>query len=323
MKHTTFFAAAIIVTGSFTSTAWAESYDFEIGLAYSGGEFDGSQTILTNGGTIFNSVSTDTDDLNLIGSWYFKGLSDDKGPRARAALVDRASVLSAGYARSEQTISTVLTNDDPNFPFPPLDTTIEVDSDLYGLDLRYVDRDSGWIGAIGVTSTSTKLGGSISASADATAWRVGVGKYLATNTTLGLDFSQTDAGGGGDATGIGVSFEHLGDLGQNWQYAVDVQYENVDSDGLVEVDTVRAAFSFYPNRDFEFGIALEDASGTGSDTLGVEGFASWFVTPGFRVAADYRVDDVDFLGNVAIGGTPPTNSSADQSSFRIGASVRF
>ena len=31
----------------------------------------------------------------------------------------------------------------------------------------------------------------------------------------------------------------------------------------------------------------------------------------------------DFLGNVAIGGTPPTDSSADQSSFRIGASVRF
>ena len=30
----------------------------------------------------------------------------------------------------------------------------------------------------------------------------------------------------------------------------------------------------------------------------------------------------DFLGNVAIGGAP-TESSADQSSFRIGASVRF
>ena len=180
----------------------------------------------------------------------------------------------------------------------------------------------GWIGTFGLTSTSTKLGGSISASADATAWRVGVGKYLATNTTLGLDFSQTDADGGGDATGIGVSLEHLGNLGQQWQYAVDVRYENVDSDGLLEVDTVRAALSLYPNRDFEFGLALEDASGVGSDAFGVEGFASWFVTPGFRVSAGYRVDDVDFFGNVAIGGAP-TESSADQSSFRIGASVRF
>lgn len=323
MKRTTYFAAAMVVAGSFTSTAWAESYDFEIDLAYSGGEFDGSQTITTIGGTIFNSVSTDTDDLNLMGSWYFKGLSDDKGPRARAALVDRASALSVGYARSEQTISTILTNDDPNFPFPPIDTTLESDADIYGLDLRYVDRNSGWFGVVGVITTRTKLGGFVSANADATAWRVGVGKYLATNTTLGLDFSQTDADGGGDATGIGVSLEHLGDLGQNWQYAVDVRYENIDSDGLIEVDTVRAALSFYPNRDFEFGIALEDASGTGSDAFGVEGFASWFITPGFRVSAGYRVDDVDFLGNVTIGGTPPTESSADQSSFRIGASVRF
>lgn len=322
MKHTIYLAAAVIAAGSFSSTAWAESYDFEIGLAYSGGEFDGSQTILTNGGTIFNSISTDTDDLTLIGNWYFKGLSDDKGPRARSALVDRASALSAGYGRSEQKVSTILTNDDPNFPFPPLDTTIESDGDIYGLDLRYVDRDSGWIGAVGVTATRTKLGGFIDASADATAWRLGVGKYLAANTTLGLDVSQTDADGGGDATGIGVSLEHLGNLGQSWQYAVDVRYENVDADGLIEVDTVRAALSFYPNRDFEFGIALEDASGFGSDAFGVEGFASWFVTPTFRVSAGYRVDDVDFLGNVTVGGAP-TDSSADQSSFRIGASVRF
>ena len=322
MKHTTFLASAVIAAVSLSSAAQAESYDFEIGLAYSSGEFDGSQTILTNGGTIFNSVSTDTDDLDLIGSWYFKGLSDDKGPRARAVLVDRASALSAGYGRSEQTISTILTNDDPNFPFPPLDTTLESDADIYGLDLRYVDRDSGWLGVIGVTATRTKLGGFISASADATAWRVGFGKYLAANTTLGLDFSQTDVYGGGDASAIGVVLEHLGDLGANWQYAVDVRYDNVDSDGLVEIDTVRAALSYYQNRDFEFGIALEDASGGGGDAFGVEGFASWFVTPRFRVAAGYRVDDVDFLGNVAVGGAP-ADSSADQSSFRIGAIVRF
>jgi hypothetical protein len=322
MKPTTLAGCALLATASFASAAAAESYDFEIGLAYSGGEFDGSQTILTNGGTVFNSVSTDTDDLNLVGTWYFKGLSDDKGPRARAALVDRASALSIGYVRSEQTISTLLTSDDPNFPFPPIDTTLESEGDLYGLDLRYVDRDSGWVGSIGVTSTSTKLGGSFSGSADVTAWRLGIGKYLAANTTLGLDVSQTDADGGLDATGIGVSLEHLGDLGQSWQYAVDVRYENVDSDGLIEVDTVRAALSFYPNRDVEFGIALEDASGIGSDVFGVEGFASWFVTPGFRVSAGYRVDDVDFLGNVAIGGAP-RDSDADQSSFSIGASVRF
>jgi hypothetical protein len=133
--------------------------------------------------------------------------------------------------------------------------------------------------------------------------------------------SRTDADGGGEATAIGVAMEHLGDLGEKWQYAIDLRYQNVDSDSLIEGDTVRAALSFYPNRDFEFGIALEDTSGIG-DVFGVEGFASWFVSPAFRVSAGYRVDDVDFFGNVAIGGAPSV-SNTDQSSFRIGANVRF
>lgn len=321
MKHTTYLASALLAVAFFSSNAWGETYDFEVSLAYSGGEFDGSQTIATNGGSIFNSISTDTDDLNILGSWFFRGLSDNKGPRARAVLVDRASAVSVGYSRSDQTIRTILTNDDPNFPFPPLDTTLESDGDMYGVDLRYVDRASGWIGVVSLTTMSTNFGGLASSSADATAWRLGIGKYLSENTTLGLDVSQTDADDGGDATAVGVSLEHLGKLGEQWQYAIDVRYENVDSDGLIEVDTVRAALSFYPNRDFEFGIALEDASGIG-DVFGVEGFASWFVSPAFRVSAGYRVDDVDFFGNVTIGGAP-ADGNADQSSFRIGASMRL
>ena len=89
------------------------------------------------------------------------------------------------------------------------------------------------------------------------------------------------------------------------------------------MDTWRAAISLYPTRDLEFGIAIEDTSGAfGQDVQGVEGFASWFITPRFRVSGGYRVDDVDFAGNVAIGG-PAADSDTDQRSFRIGASVRF
>ena len=322
MKRSTCLASLLLVSCPFTSMAVAGVYDFEIGLGYASGEFDGSQTITTNGGTVFNSVSSDTDDVNVFGSWFFSGLSDDKGPRARAVFVDRASALNISYSRSDRSVSTILTSDDPAFPLPPIDTTVDTKGDTYGADVRYVHRDSGWTGVAGLSTTRAKFGGIVSGNADATAWRLGFGKYVLENTFLGVDVSQADADGGNESTAYNVALEHLGDLGGSWQYAVDLRYSTVDSNGVVEVDTLRGAFSLYPNRDLEFGIAIEDASGGAQDFLGFEGYASWFVSPGFRVSAGYRVDDVDFLGNVFIGGTPGV-SSADQKSFRVGASVRF
>ena len=141
-------------------------------------------------------------------------------------------------------------------------------------------------------------------------------------TTIGLDISQVNADGG-DATVVAVSLEHLGDLGERWQYAVDVSYNRLDGDGGTELDTWRAAVALYPNRDFEFGVAVEDVSGLfGRDSTGLEGFASWFVTPNVRLSARHRVDDADYFGNVSLGGAP-TVSNADQDSFDVSATVRF
>jgi hypothetical protein len=47
----------------FATSASAEQYDFEVGLDFDSTQFDGSQTIATTGGTVFNSNETDTDDL--------------------------------------------------------------------------------------------------------------------------------------------------------------------------------------------------------------------------------------------------------------------
>ena len=83
----------------------------------------------------------------------------------------------------------------------------------------------------------------------------------------------------------------------------------------------------YPTRNFEFGIAVEDVSDNSDsflsfDTTGIEGFASWFVKPNVRLSAHYRVDDVDYLGNIVVVGAP-TVSDADQDSIGISATVRF
>jgi len=302
--------------------ASAEQYDFEAGVAFDSTRFDGSQTISTAGGTVFNSGETDTDELRLFGSWYFAGLSDDKGPLARAVLVDRASSLSIGYSRSDQTNSAFLTSDDPAFPFPPIDSRFDSDGDSFVANFRYVDRDSGWFGTAGLLTSDTSLSGFVDDSFDATGWRLGVGKYVFENTTLALDVSQVNADGG-DATAVAVSLEHLGDIGESWQYAIDVGYSRLDATGGSEQDAWRAAIALYPSRSFEFGVAVEDVSGLfGQDATGLEGFASWFVKPNVSLSARYRVDDADYFGNVSIGGASRV-SDADKDGFGISATVRF
>lgn len=315
--------ACWMLVGMFvTASASAEQYDSEVGFAFDSTRFDGSRTITTPGGTIFNATESDTDNLSLSGSWYFSGLSDDKGPWARAAFVSRASSLNVGYTRIDQSIAVILTSNDPAFPVPQGDPRFDTIGDSFGVDLHYVDSDSGWFGKAGLSRSDISLIGFSNDATEASTWQLGVGKYVLDTTAIGLDFGQAEVGGL-DGESIAVTFEHLGDLGASWQYAVDASFNHLDTNGGVELDTWRAALSLYPSQRFEFGAAIEDVSGLfAQDNTSFEGFASWFATPNVRLSARYRVDDVDYLGNVSIGGAP-TVSSADQDSFGIGISVRF
>lgn len=318
------FAGLLLAGATLVATnASAENYDFEIGLAYQSTQSDGEQSITTTGGTIFNSIDSDSDNLRLFGNWYFAGLSDEKGPRARAAFVDRASVLSFGYARTDLSTSATVESTDPLVP----SFFVEFDGkgDTYALDVRYVWRDSGWFGKAGVASSDATLGGFVDDSINSIAWSLGVGKYLWNTTSLALDFSQSDDDGG-DVTVTSISFSHLGDMGERWQYAVDLGFVRTESgvgSGL-DADTWRAALSLYPTRDFEFGVRFDDADSDSDffDRSGIEGFASWFVTPRVVLGASYRVDDVNFAGNVSIP-SAQTSSDADQDSAGISVSVRF
>lgn len=320
-----FLAGMLLATNGF-----AEEYDFEIGLAFDSTNFDGSQLTTTPGGTIFSSSNIDTDELSVFGSWYFAGLSDDKGPRARAAFVDRASSVGVGYSHSEQTFSTFRSVDDPSFPFPSVDSVLDRDRDSFAVDIRYVDRESGWFGNVGLlTSNNTPNGpnGMINDSSDATAWNLGVGKYLFQTTALRLDVSEVDSNVGLDASAVAVTFAHLGNIGERWQYATDLGYSRLDPDRGVDFDTWSATVALYPTRDFEFGINVEDVSANGNtafdlDTTAIEGFASWFVTPNVQLSARYRVDDVSYQSGFIIGGAS-TERDADQDSFGVSATVRF
>lgn len=319
MRHTRLAGSCLLAVAMIVQTAQADEYDFEIDVAFDSSQFDGSQTITTPGGTIFNSTNIDSDSLSVLGSWYFTGLSDDKGPRARAVLVDRASSLSIGYSRTEQSNSFVLTSSDPAFPLTPFDLSFDSNVDAFSADFRYVDRDSGWFGSAGLLTANATAARFAIQPSDADGWSLGAGKYLADTTTLSLNFSDVS-----DTSAVGLSFEHLGDLGASWQYAVDLGYSYVDLGGGFDLNTLGAAISLYPTREFEFGLAVEDVSGDfpSADSQAVEGFASWYVKPNVRLSARYRVDDADYFGNVFIGGGSTVNDS-DEDSFGISASIRF
>lgn len=324
MERTLTALFALPALALLTANAMAEEYGFEIDLAYDKTSFDGAQTITTPVGSIFSSNEIDTDDVNLLGSWYFVGLSDDKGPRARAVLVDRASSLSFAYSRTEQTIATILTSDGPSLPLPPVDSQIESKGNSFAVDFRYVDRDSGWFGRAGLLSSDIRFAGSVSDSFDASGWRLGVGKYLFETTTLGIDYSQVELDGGVDAKALLVSLEHLGSLGERWEYAIDVDYNRSDVDSGTDLDTWGAAVALYPTRDIEFGLAWEEVSAdlAFADRSSLRVFGSWFVKPNVRLFARYQVDDVGAFGNVSIGGAS-TVGDTDQYSFGLGASIRF
>ena len=316
-------AVNAVLAGAILATplAAAGDYNFEIGVTYDRTQLDSEQTAATNVGTIFTSSEADTDAFSLTGSWYFAGLSDEKGPRARAAFVDRASVLNVGYVRTDVSLSTSITSTDPLIP--SFEGEFNSDGDAYALDVRYVWRGSGWFANGGVARTETSSAGLAAGSGDATAWRLGFGKYLFANTTLALDVSETDEDIFG-VTNVAVTFSHLGDMGEKWQYAVDLGYARTDGAFDVEFDTWSAALSLYPNRDFEFGLRIseQDADFPAQGGTSYGGFASWFVTPGFMLAASYSVEDVDSFGTTAFPANA-TSGNADQDSIGLRVTVRF
>ena len=312
----------ILIGTLLTTNASAETYDFEVGFAFDSTRFDGSQTITTPGGTIFNATESDSDNLKLFGSWYFNGMSDDEGPWSRAAFVSRASSLNFSTTRIDQSVTSILNSTDPAFPFSFGETRFETLGDAFEIDLHYVDADSGWFGNAGLSKSDISILTFANDATEAESWQLGFGKYISDTTAIGLNFGQVEVNGlNGES--IGVNLEHLGDLGASWQYAIDLGFNHLDTNGGQEVETWRAALSLYPSKRFEFGAAFEDVSGLfAQDSASIEGFASWFATPNVRLSARYRVDDVDYLGNVSIGGAPTVNS-ADQDSIGLSISVRF
>jgi len=291
----------------FTGYAAADTFDYEVRAGYQDATSDFSSTTQIGN----TRGSSDTDSFNLGGSWYFAGLSDDEGPRSRAAFLSRASSLSLAYAQSDG--SSLSTFPDPMLPPARSKTS----SDDYSARFRYVGKQSGWYGMAGVSRLETEFkaqtGGPIvviSDEVDATLYNLGVGKYLGKSTAIDLNVFRADTDGS-DTTNYALRLTHIGNIGQDWQYGLGVSASQSDLDG--DDGTYGARFSLFPTRDFEFGVGITHRD---SDFFGGEsynGFLSWFARPNVELTASYTEDNPDTSPGLKLDG----------SATAIGASIRF
>lgn len=306
---------AALLACCIAGNAIAADYDYEVALDYGIGSTDSIFVSTVNGvpdpssGTTV--ISSDTDDFGVTGTWYYSGLSDANGPKSRAAFLSRASGVSFGYSRDESSSS----SDFDGGIFPPVAGTFKSSTNAISLRLRHVWREHGWYLLAGLMSAESKFssgqnGSIFSSDSDASAYSLGVGKYLGKQTAVELTVSEADSNGF-DSTNFALSLNHIGSVGSTWQYGVDVSIAKTDQNGDDGSYTLRG--SLFPTSDFEFGAAFSRRQFNFGDRDSVEGFAGWFVSDSVALFGKYMEDiSDDFPGQ-----------DSDNSFIGVGVNVRF
>ena len=146
---------------------------------------------------------------------------------------------------------------------------------------------------------------------DSTAYSFGVGKYIGTATTLDLSVADLDVGSS-SATAVALTLSHVGSVGEDWQYGVDVAFAKTDTSG--DGDSYLLRGTLYPSAEVEFGLGFSrQESGSGFDSDSIEAFAGWFVRDHIEISARYGQDNPD----------TPAGADVDSDEISVGVSVRF
>ena len=304
-------AALVFLLGQ---ASLADEYDYELSASFGRLESDSTSVTAAVGIPISTTVtsSAEVDTFSLSGAWFYTGLSDDEGPKSRAAFIDRASSLTIRYGQSDQSSSFTISGDG----LPTLETRSSLDSNAYSANLRHVWKESGWIGIFSLgrvsldseTSSGTFTG---SSSSDATSYTIGIGKYLADMTSVDLRVA-TQERGSSTASAVSLNFRHLGRLGDTWMYGADAGWTKTDTAGDGDAYDLRA--SLYPNSNLDFGLGYSRRDvGGGIDAESIELFVGWFFSDSARVRASYREDTTDTVNGI----------DADSDGFQLGISGRF
>lgn len=291
------------------SAAVADQFDYEINAGYQRNSSDFSFSSALGPET--TRGKSDGDGFVLAASWYFAGLSDDEGPRARAAFMSRASSATLGWSGIDE--SSRLTSADPLLPTISIQT--EASSDNLAATVRHVWKESGWYGlaaaARATTDIETRIDGvRTSNDFDATLYSLGVGRYVGKSTAVDFSVSRADVDAE-DSTSYAVTLTHIGDIGESWQYGIDLSAAQSDLDD--DDGTYGARFSLFPTRDFEFGIGIAHVSVGAVEAESYDGFVSWFVRPNVNLAVSYGQSEPD----------TPAGQDVDSSVYAFDIRVRF
>ncbi len=122
-------------------------------------------------------------------------------------------------------------------------------------------------------------------------FNLGVGKYIAPNTTLVLGYLRTDVDNIGDADSYLVELDHLATFGNN---AVKFRgaYAYNDPDGGDDFDIFNAGATWYPCKTFGIGADYtftEQPNGDDIDSFGVS--AQYFLTNSVSVSLNYNQEE--------------------------------
>jgi hypothetical protein len=276
-----FKKTAIIAGIGLAMSAGAQAdYRWEAAAGYAAGSFDYETK---NPKTIDDD--TDTDVLDLSGTFYLDNVDTSKGPLGEAAFLDHASYIQLGFTDGEVDLSS---GDDE-------------DGQTYSVDTRYVAEGPNWQ----LSGVIVDLGFQRAEPGDAEidTWNLGIGKYVTPNTTVVLGYRNDSVNNGSDVDSWGADIEHFFAFSGDGGIKARASGGKAVVSDLDDPTTWGLGATWYIGNNW--GIAADyeqdDISGFEVDrmSLGVE----WFITENFAVELAGELvesDDIDLDGGQSL-----------------------
>ena len=344
MKKTPLVVALL----SFSIALPVYAYQFEVEAEYTDSE--------TNFDSSF-SPDKDEDSTSFSGAYYFTDVETNRGPLSVAAFMSRSSNISALYSDGEVEVDrTQITFSGPapslfgsisSYGAPILDATFvtpkyEIEMEEYFVSGQYIHVESGWVieASYGYSEEDSDLGIDI----EQDSYGLGVGKYIAKNTRLMLDYVhvETDIDVGAidsssDAELVNLGLFHVQELGNDTYYDVSLDIAHIDPDDGDDSQVYSASATYYFTSYIGLGVGISHNDGDDIDTTiyGISG--EWFITEKFSINLSYDRAEIDYSYSNGVFIPAPyrgvdftsstvfeeSSNDADRDTFSIGAKLRF
>jgi hypothetical protein len=278
------FKKTAIITGiALAMSAGAQAdYNWELGA---GGTFGTVTQELKNNGQKIRKIDTDTDQVEVSGTWYMETVDTSKGPLGEAAFLDASSSIKVEFGDGKVKLT------QQNNP----------DGQTYSADMRYVAEGPGWklSGWLVDLGYEREEPGNLKIDQ----YNVGIGKYITDNTTVVLNYESTSLNNG-NGSGIdqyGGNVDHFFAIGDGGLKA-SVNFGRTYVNNREDVDTYGLDAIYYLGNNIGLGINWEQQEESGYEVNRYGVSAEWFISESFAVTMAYNdvvADDikVDLPGN--------------------------